>query len=418
MPGVHVIEMTPEEQERAVDTARQVAKEFDKTGEEHDRDNTYAADAVQAFRDSGLPALCVPKRFGGWGADIWTLARCVQALAYGDPSAALAVNMHLGVIGFFRGMWPEEVQARYFPEVAREGRLFDGAYSEQRAGVIGLADTVAVPADGGHRLSGRKTWATLCLSADFHTVNATVTEPDGSVPDDPATRAAREMMFVVPKDATGLSIDRTWNTMGMRSTGTETLVLDDVFVPEQDLVAREFRMPLFANLEWQTVTFASVYLGLMRRAYDETRAILRTKHSGPVLGAADTAARDSGFVQVGLGHLRYLVEATAATVENLARILNEGRDAEWGPVLRLGMLEVPKLAATENAITLTEGAGRLVGGMSYRRGHILERLYRDARSGPFHPLTTDQTIEYIGRAELGLFDPAPTPEEAATTTAG
>jgi alkylation response protein AidB-like acyl-CoA dehydrogenase len=45
--------------------------------------------------------------------------------------------------------------------------------------------------------------------------------------------------------------------------------------------------------------------------------------------------------------------------------------------------------------------------MSYRRGHILERLFRDARSGPFHPLTTDQALEYIGRAELGLLDPLP-----------
>jgi alkylation response protein AidB-like acyl-CoA dehydrogenase len=48
---------------------------------------------------------------------------------------------------------------------------------------------------------------------------------------------------------------------------------------------------------------------------------------------------------------------------------------------------------------------RLVGGNSYRRGHILERLFRDARSGPFHPLTTDQTFEYVGMAELGFFDP-------------
>jgi alkylation response protein AidB-like acyl-CoA dehydrogenase len=220
------------------------------------------------------------------------------------------------------------------------------------------------------------------------------------------------MMFVIPKGAKGLRIDKTWDTMGMRATGTETVVLEDVFVPEEDLVAREFRAPLFANLEWQTITFASVYLGLMRRAYDETKNILRTKHSGPVLGAADTAAKDSGFVQVGLGALRVMVEATADTVENTARILLDGRDAEWGPVLRLGMLEVPKVTATENAIALTLAAGRLVGGMSYRRGHILERMFRDARSGPFHPLTTDQTYEYVGRAELGLFDPVPVPAEA------
>jgi alkylation response protein AidB-like acyl-CoA dehydrogenase len=413
MPGVHVIEMTSEEQERAVAIARDVGRQFDSVGAQHDRNNTYAEDMVEVFRRSGLPALCVPKRFGGWGADIWTTARCVQAIAYGDPAIALTVNMHLGVIGFFRGMWSEEVQARYFPGVAREGHLFDGAYSEQRAGVIGLADTLAVPVSGGYRITGRKSWATLCLSADFHTLNATVTDRDGSVPEDPMERAAREMMFVVPKDAQGVRIDRTWDTMGMRATGTETLVLEDVFAPESDLVAREFRAPLFANLEWQTVTFASVYLGLMRRAYDEAKEILRKKHSGPILGAADMAAKDVGYIQVGLGELKVLVEATAASVESLAKGLLEGRDEEWGPILRLGMLEVPKVLATENAIKVTQTAGRLIGGMSYRRGHILERLHRDARSGPFHPLTTDQTLEYIGRAELGLFDPVPAEEAGA-----
>lgn len=86
MPEVHVVEMTPEEQERAVGVARRVAAEFDNTGAAHDRDGSYAVDMVAAFRDSGLPALCVPKRFGGWGADIWTTARCVQALAYGPPT--------------------------------------------------------------------------------------------------------------------------------------------------------------------------------------------------------------------------------------------------------------------------------------------------------------------------------------------
>ena len=69
------------------------------------------------------------------------------------------------------------------------------------------------------------------------------------------------------------------------------------------------------------------------------------------------------------------------------------------------MLEVPKVVATENAIRVVENAMRLVGGQSFLRGHILERLYRDARSGPFHPLTSDQTYEYLEKAALGFFDP-------------
>jgi alkylation response protein AidB-like acyl-CoA dehydrogenase len=124
-----------------------------------------------------------------------------------------------------------------------------------------------------------------------------------------------------------------------------------------------------------------------------------------VQGAANVRARDIGWVQRDLGEMRYLNEVSAATIENTAKALLAGRDAEWGPIMRLGLLEVPKVACSENAIKVVDTGMRLVGGNSYRRGHILERLFRDARSGPFHPLTTDQTFEYVGMAELGFFDP-------------
>jgi alkylation response protein AidB-like acyl-CoA dehydrogenase len=369
-------EMTHDESQRAIDTARKMAAEFNRVGAKHDRENTFPDELVPIFKQSGLAALNVPKRFGGLGADVWTTARCVQELAKGDASCALAFNMHIGVVGFFMGMWSEEHQKRFFPKVVADHALFDGAYSEARAGVIGLPDTIAIPVKGGYRVSGKKSWGTLSLAADYHTFNVTITDKDGSVPEDPDIRLSREVMLICPSDATGVSIEKTWDAMGMRSTGTETVVFKDVFVPTEDLVSTDFRPKLFANLEWQTLTFASVYYGLACRAYDETVAILRI-----------------------------INETTGATIESTARALLEGRDEQWGPVLRLGLLEVPKVVATENAIRVVENAMRLVGGGSFRRGHILERLYRDARSGPFHPLTSDQTYEYLGKAALGFFDP-------------
>jgi alkylation response protein AidB-like acyl-CoA dehydrogenase len=398
--------MTADESAAAIGMARKLAVEFDRVGARHDRDNTFPDELVPLFKRSGLAALNVPKRFGGMGADIWTTARCVQELARGDAACTLGFNMHFGVVGFFLGMWSEAQQQRFFPRVAREQSLLDGVYSEARAGVIGLPDTLAVPVAGGYRVTGKKTWGTLSLAVDYHTFNVTITDADGTVPDDPDTRAVREVMLICRADAPGVRVDKTWDAMGMRASGTHTVVFDQLFVPEEDLVATEFRARLFANLEWQALTFASVYYGLACRAYDETVAILRKKSSGPVQGARDVQARSVGYVQRDLGALRVLNETTAACIENTARALLEGRDRQWGPVLRLGMLEVPKVVATENAVHVVENAMRLVGGGAYLGGHILERLYRDARSGPFHPLTSDQTYEYLGKAALGLFDPA------------
>jgi alkylation response protein AidB-like acyl-CoA dehydrogenase len=71
---------------------------------------------------------------------------------------------------------------------------------------------------------------------------------------------------------------------------------------------------------------------------------------------------------------------------------------------RVGWLDVVKVTVTESAIDVADQGMRLVGGPSFRRGHVLERLYRDARSGPYHPLTTDQTYDLLGRIELGLLE--------------
>ncbi|MFD5827831.1 acyl-CoA dehydrogenase family protein [Lentzea sp. NPDC060358] len=398
---VHVVEMSSAEREQAFAICRALADEFRAAGPRHDEENSFPYELAARIRELRLPGLNIPKRHGGWGADIATTARSVELLAYGDPAIALAFNMHWGVIGFFRGMWSEEHQDRFFPGVARDGHLFDGAYSETRAGVIGLADTLAVPVEGGFRVSGRKSWGTLSLVADFHTMNATITEPDGSLPTDHAERAAREVLLVCPASADGVRIEKTWDALGMRATGTETVVFEDVFVPAADLVSTRFRPDLFANLEWQTLTFASIYLGLARRTYDETLAILRDKHLGAVPEAADVKVSDQQLVQIGVGEMCVLIEAAANTIEVTAARLNENRDLPDDPARRLGWLEIPKVVATENAIRVVDIGMRLIGGGSYRRGHPLEKLYRDARSGPFHPLTTDQLMQHLGSAELG-----------------
>lgn len=400
MPAVHVVEMSPAEQDAALARAAALAEEFDALGAELDRDNRFPLELVARFRAAGLAALTVPKRFGGSGADIRTFARCVQVLAEGDPACALAFNMHMAVVGFFRGMWSEAHQARIFPGVATHGHLLDGAYSETRAGVIGLADTLAVPVPGGYRVTGRKTWGTLSLAADFHTLNATVTDAAGQVATDNAARTAGEIMLICPATAPGVRIEKTWDALGMRGTGTETVVFEDVFMPAEDVVSPAFRAGLFANLEWQTLSFASVYLGLARRAYRETVGILQRKSLGAVPGADDVRLRDQQRVHLGLGEMRLLIEGAASLIETTADALNAGAVPDTDPEARLAWLEIPKVVATEHAIKVVDLGMRLVGGGSFRRGHILERLYRDARSGPFHPLTTDQALALLGRKAL------------------
>nr|WP_242606593.1 acyl-CoA dehydrogenase family protein [Protofrankia symbiont of Coriaria ruscifolia] len=396
------MEITPAEQAEVIQIARSLAKHFAEAGPRADAENRFPTELVPLYKESGLPALAVPKKYGGLGADIWTTTLVSRELAKGDPAIALAFNMHQTMIGIFRGLLDEETRERVFSEVVNERKIVCGPFSEDRAGLTGLADTVAVPdGEGGWHISGKKTWATLCLGADIVAFNATVTDPSGELPEDFQEHAARESVFVIPIDTPGISIIETWDTLGMRATGTHTLVFDKVHV-QASSYGGNFRNGLFGEFEWASLSFSGVYLGLAEKAYTETREILKKKSLGATQEGKDVALKGIGYIQYGLGKILLETETAARALETTARILIEGRDAEWDPIARAAFVDVTKVAATETAIKVTDAALRLVGGSAFRRGHVLERLYRDARGGPFHPLTTDQAYDLLGRSELGL----------------
>jgi len=405
--GKHDIVLTQAERAEILGRAKELAKEFAAAGKQADAQNRFPRELVPRYKAANLASIAVPKEYGGQGADIWTLSLVSRELAKGDPAIALAFNMHQTMVGIFRGLLNEEGKKRVFGQVVEQQKLISGPFSEERAGLSGLADTVAIPdGKGGWVVSGKKSWATLIEGADLVAFNATVTDASGELPEDFREHAAREVVFIIPADAPGLSVLPTWDTLGMRATGTQTLVFDKVAVPAE-AYGGNFRQGLFGEFEWPSLSFASVYLGLAEKAYEEAREILKKKSLGATIEGKDIVLKGIGFVQYNLGKLKIELEAAARALEATAQILVDGRDAEWHPAARAALLDVGKVTTTETAIRVADGALRLVGGQAFRRGHVLERLYRDARGGPFHPLTTDQAYDLLGRAELGLFDVPP-----------
>lgn len=403
--AIHDVVNTPEEREEFLSIARELAPEFAKRGATADRENQFPLDTVELYKASGLGRLQIPKGEGGLGGDILSVALVSCELAKGDPAIALSYNMHQVMVGLLSNVLEPAARKEVLRRVVDENALVCGGFSEERAGITGLADTYAVPqSDGGYRLYGKKTWTTLSEAADLFSLNAAVSDADGTLPEDITERAATECTFWMPMDTPGLTVQRTWDTMGMRATGTQTVVLDGVHVPAQNC-GGNFRQGLFGHFEWVTMPFAGAYLGLATKAYEECRAALRTKTLGATAEGKDVALANVGFVQYNLGRLCLDLEAARRVLDSTAQILFDGRDQAWNPIARAGYLDVAKVTTTETAVRITDGALRLVGGSTFRRGHILERLFRDARGGPFHPLTTDAAYDLLGRSELGLLDP-------------
>ncbi|HEX4110696.1 MAG TPA: acyl-CoA dehydrogenase family protein [Solirubrobacteraceae bacterium] len=400
----HTPEITPEEREQVLASAAALAEEFDAIGQRCDAENRFPTEMVPRYREHGLHLIAVPRRYGGRGGDIWTTSMVGRELAKGDPGIALAFNMHQAMVGIFRGTpaLEEPMRERIMRAVADEGAILCGLFSEARAGLAGLADTVAVPDPrGGWRLSGRKNWSTLVEGSDLISLNATVTDADGRLPADYQEHAAREATFVFGAGTPGVSIAYTWDTLGMRATGSHTLVMEDAYVgPEA--YGGNFRQGLIGEAEWAAILFGGVYLGLAEKAFAEARRSLTGKHLGATATGQDTVISELGYVQHALGRMYSTIEIAARALETTAMTAIEDRAPDVPPAVRKAHWDLAKVVATEAAISVTDEALRLVGGTSFRRGNVLERLFRDARAGFLHSFTTDQLYNAFGRHELGL----------------
>jgi alkylation response protein AidB-like acyl-CoA dehydrogenase len=399
----HTPEITADEKADLLDEARQIAKSWAAIGQECDADNRFPTETVEGYKQSAVVSMSVPRRFGGLGADMLTASQVGRELAKGDPSIALAYNMHQAMVGIFRNTpaLDESTRERVLRQVVDERAIICGPFSESRAGLSGLADTVAVPDGDGWRITGKKNWSTLVLGSDLIALNATITDPDGSVPDDFRERAKRESTFIIPTDSPHLTVDHTWDTMGMRATGSHTIVMDGVPAAKETF-GGNFRQGLVGEAEWAAMLFGGVYLGLADRAYAEAVEILKAKHLGATLGGQDTDVKTLGYVQFELGKARTQLEVAERVLEGTGQMAIDGRYEEWPAASRKPKWDVVKVTTTETAMSVTEIAFRLVGGASFRRGHVLERLYRDARAGFLHSFTTNQLYDYYGRYDLGL----------------
>ncbi|WP_109526731.1 MULTISPECIES: acyl-CoA dehydrogenase family protein [Nocardia] len=397
-------DMTEEEFEPHFEKAQQVSRFFREIGPKYDVEDSFAYPSIKAFKESGLGALPVPKEFGGLGGGLLHASKVITELSRGDSAITLAYNMHYIMVGIAGSLMSEE-QNKYWLGRVAEGELVFGPFSEQRAGFSGLADMKAVPQpDGGWRLYGKKTWGTLCEAADIITTNATITDAEGNLPEDFEARVSAESLFIgdftVDEDGNGdgIRIEKTWNALGMHATGTQTIHFEGYYVPEEGFIS-EWRSGAFGVLEWASLMFASIYLGMQQRVLEESRAALSKKTLGATFGAiaaAETKVATVGHIIDGVGDMASRVELSRRVLYQTCQEVMDGKDDAWPIELRFPYIGLAKTFIADNVLHMTRHAMSLVGGSSFRKGTIFERLYRDSAASMFQPLNADQSRTYIG----------------------
>jgi alkylation response protein AidB-like acyl-CoA dehydrogenase len=386
--------LTPEQQ-RLQRQCRQLAADFATRAAAHDRDASHPSENYDRLREAGFLALTVAKEWGGGGASLLDHTIAYEALAQGCPSTALAFNMHASVVMPLLES-PEvsaAVKQRLADLVVREKTLIAGNFSEPvTTALVGARPlkTRARRVPGGYRVTGRKMFASMLETADFVLV--------GAFPDE-ATNPAAGMVILLPPSAEGRRVEANWDVLGMRATRSDSLILDECWVPERDVLYRSDDMSAFrhTNLHWFWGSYTPVYLGVAQAAYDELRRVVATR-------------KPEGYAQPLAYHpdVRRHVATMSADLEaaRLVTYRSAWLSDTQGPTAETtAALYRAKYLVGEVVSRITRTALTLGGAHGIFKPSRLEQLFRDGALGPLHPPPADFCLYNMGLYELGL-DPA------------
>jgi len=369
-----------------------------------DREASFPFENFADLREAGLLGICVPESQGGLGADFATYVMVAAELGRHCGSTALSFNMHVcstlwsGSIADALGMTSEQradherIRAIHYARIIRDGKIYAQPFSEGGSAAAGKAPwgTRALKVDGGYRISGRKIFASLAGAADFYGVLCTLERRSSERGDGSGGRMRDSMYLAVPSDAPGVTVTGEWDPLGMRGTVSRTLLLDDVFVPDEArLMPEGLYHQAASRFPYMFATLSPTYLGIAQAAFDFTVSYLR----GEVPGTPPVKRRMYPTKQVAVAQMRIQLEQTRAL------FLQTAREARVDPDKEARMrLFASHYTVMENANDIARLAIRTCGGQSMLKSLPLERLYRDSRCGSLMlPWTAELCIDRLGR---------------------
>lgn len=346
---------------------------------QHDAEGSFVEEAYEILRDSGVLALGVPRELGGGGATIREVAAVQRDLAHSCGSTALASSMHQHVTCFTawryrRGMPGAEATLR---RIVDEGIVLVSTGGADFTHPRGTATKV----EGGYRVSGRKVF---CSQSSRGAVMSTMFAYD-----DPE-QGRRVLNMAVPVASEGVTVMDNWDTLGMRGTASNDILIEDVFVPDERVTANRpygvIDPPFQVILSIAIPIITSVYLGVAEAARDAAVAAVASKADDPIVQR-----------QVGSMSQRLRVASWA-----LDGAFDEIGDDPEPSMKRVEAAMAAKAAVTEAGLAVCDTAMELAGGAAYFKGSVIERCYRDIRAIKFHPLTPELALVHAGRLALGL----------------
>jgi alkylation response protein AidB-like acyl-CoA dehydrogenase len=354
----------------------------------NDKEGRFSTQAVDALGQAGFLGLMLPIEFGGTGLGPRTFAAVTATLAEADASVAMVYVMHICAAAMIAAARPGAAVAQILKEIATGEHLSTLAFSESGSRSHFWAPVSRARRNGTSvRITAKKSWVTSAGCTQSYVVSSLA--PEGAGPTD-------STLYLVPAGVRGLSVEGSWDGLGLRANASAPMMLDDCEVQSGLQLTEDgagFQAMLDVVLPHFNLGTAAVALGLCRAVVAATAVHLKSarfEHLGQSLGESLPTLRAQ------LATMQIDTDGLSARVDDLVEHLERPRD-----MTLLRVLET-KAAAGEIAIGVTSTAMRVCGGAAFSKRMVIERLFRDAHAGAVMAPTGDVLREFIARAVLGV----------------
>ena len=359
----------------------------------YDRENRFFQEDFEDLKAAGYLRIALPKEFGGLGMNLAEACREARRLAQYAPATALALNMHNYWVGTAADLLRSgDNSLEWLLREAAAGEVFAAGHAESGNDIPGLlSSSKAERVDGGYRITGRKSFGSLTpvwTRLGLHAM-------DTSNPSAPKIVHA-----FLPRGTEGSQVKETWDVLGMRATRSDDTVLESAFIPDKYIArvvpagAAGVDMFVLGFFTWALTNFGNIYYGLGLRVRELIVDLVKSKHS---LAISRTMAYHPE-VQHGIAEITMDLETIEPHIESIAQLWSDGKA---GPDWFLKLVAM-KHRTVEAVFRIADQALDLSGGFGMFKKSELERLFRDARAGRFHPANPLLTHEIVGKISLGI----------------
>ncbi|WP_175986700.1 acyl-CoA dehydrogenase family protein [Bacillus sp. Marseille-Q1617] len=375
-------------QRKLLELTGKLADSFAKRAESYDREEAFPFENYSDLKKAGYASLSIPKEYGGEEISLYELVMLQERLATGDAATSLSIGWHLGGLMELteNRPWKEETFKSLCTKIIENHALINRAATEPATGSPtrgGLPETKGMKTGEGWTLTGRKTFTSMAKALDYSLVSARIGDSE------------EKGFFLVDHSLQGVTIEETWDTISMKGTGSDDLVLQEVSLPFGALVERDSDKTDDGEglpKAW-LLHIPACYIGVAIAARNE--AIRFAKEYSP--NSLPGPIKDVPEVQRKIGEIELeLYKARQIMYSTADRWVKEpDKRAEMA-----AELASVKHIVTNSAFQVVDTAMRIVGARSLFRSNPMQRYYRDVRAGLHNPPMDDMVISMLARRAL------------------